>query len=289
MNEGKGYVFHLNEPIHYYWSGKFVGNDKNWKHMERVLKDFELIVMEKGTLYIEDEWERYEIHEGEYLLMEPTACQRGYQSSKCSFYWMHFSIDRFEEVSVDGKFPLTDLRREPPGNTEVVIERQGKLTSDQRIIILLKQLQDTELRYMDKDFCSFLSTGILYELSHQQRNPKNDEKEKNLVEQVSEYIVEHFHEELHVGQIAASFGYNEKYFSTAFRKKAGVGLKRFIDLKKMERAKYLLLNTNAWVVEIAETLGYQNVQNFYHIFRRETNCTPTEFRTIYGKKNEFDR
>lgn len=279
MKEKSRYIFQLNKPVRYFWSGKFVGKEKSWKHMERALLDFELIVMEKGMLYIEDEWQQYTVSEGEYLLMEPTRCQRGYRSSKCSFYWMHFSVDDQEKGA-----------ESEPEKRNVIIAKQGKLISDERLFILLKQLQDTELRYMDKDLNAYLATSILYELSHQQmlETKKSDETDKDLVEQVSEYVVEHFQENLHVRDIAAHFGYNEKYFSTAFRKKSGVSVKQFVDGKKMERAKYLLLNTNAWVVEIAASLGYENVQNFYHIFKKETNCTPTEYRNIYEKKKEYD-
>lgn len=264
--------FSLEYPVQYHWSGKFVGKNQNWKHMERTLYDYELIVMEKGTLYIEDEWQKYEVKEGEYLLMSPTKCQKGYKASKCCFYWMHFTAtEQLDE------------------NCEIRIERQGKLLSDERMFVLLKQLQDTDLRYMDTAYNAYLATSILYELSNQQKEvKKNTSEEANLVDAVSDYVVTHFSDSIHVSELAQHFGYNEKYFSTAFRKKSGVGVKQFIDQKKMERAKFLLLNTDAWVVEIAELLGYENVQNFYHVFKKETNCTPTEFRTNYGKKNEFD-
>ncbi len=276
-NKQKNQNFQLNSDIKYSWSGKFVGKDHDWKHMERVLYDYELIVMEKGCLYIEDEWQRYEVSEGEYLLMKPTKCQRGFKPSKCSFYWMHFTSE-------------SDL-----GN-QIFEEKQeksipviGKLVSPERVFILLKQLQDTDLRYLDASYNTLLAKGILAELYHQTKNVLVEESEQDLVSKVSEYVVAHISDNLHVKDIAQAFGYNEKYFSTTFHKQASVGVKQFVDGIKMDRARYLLLNTNAWVAEIAQILGYENVQNFYHIFKKVTNTTPTEYRSTYGKKNEFDK
>ena len=43
-------------------------------------------------------------------------------------------------------------------------------------------------------------------------------------------------------------------------------------------AKKLLLNTNLSIEEIAETVGYQNMNFFYKKFRKRTGKTPGDFR-----------
>ena len=254
-------------PVTYRWSGKFVGKDAGWKHMERQLVDYELMVMEKGTLYIEDEWERYEVREGEWLLMEPTKLQRGYQASKCRFYWMHF-------------FPGAE-----GGDKPLILPKQGKLKNTDRVYVLLKQLQDSDIRYMDPVYNGYLATAVLKELENQ---TGAGSMEAGLRERVEDYLLEHMHQGISVGELAHHFGYHEKYFSALFKAETGQSVKKYVDGRKMERAKYLLLNTNALVLEIAESLGYEEVQNFYHVFKVFTNCTPTEFREIYSKKQEFD-
>ena len=266
----------VTKPVTYRWSGKFVGKDASWKHMERALVDHELIVMEKGTLYVEDEWERYEVHEGEWLLMEPTRLQKGYQSSKCSFYWMHF------------------LPKEKKGKGGLGLPKQGKLRNADRVYVLLKQLQDSDIRYMDPAYNAYLATAVLQEIANQAKGLEGEGEgagasASSLREQVEDYLLTHMQKSISVGELAARFGYHEKYFSTLFKEETGQSVKKFVDGRKMERAKYLLLNTDALVAEIAESLGFLEVQNFYHVFRTHANCTPSEFRETYSKKQEFDK
>lgn len=270
----KRILMNAERPVTYRWSGKFVGKDALWKHMERQLVDYELIVMEKGVLYIEDEWRQYEVHEGEWLLMEPTRLQKGYRASKCRFYWMHF-LPAASASKEDGdafSLPMT-----------------GLLKNADRVYVLLKQLQDSDVRYMDQVYNGFLATAVLREIHDQAAGVAALEKKSTaLRERVDDYLLSHVNQRIYVADLAKSFGYHEKYFSTLFKEETGQSVKKYIDGRKMERAKYLLLNTDALVVEIAENLGYEEVQNFYHVFKSFTNCTPTEFRDTYSKKQEFD-
>jgi len=288
------------EPVSYRWSGKFVGKDAAWKHVERQLVDFELMVMEKGTLYVEDEWERHEVHEGEWLLMEPTKLQRGYRPSKCRFYWMHFllgSIAGSGEEVTDGE------------NGWLILPKQGRLENADRVFVLMKQLQDSDVRYMDPTYNGFLATAVLAEIVNQARRryreggavfeddntektggalKEKDLRKDGLRPKVDDYLLTHMHQGITVGELADHLGYHEKYLSARFKEETGQSVKKYVDGRKMERAKYLLLNTDALVMEIAENLGYAEVQNFYHVFKGFTNCTPTEFRATYSKKQEFD-
>lgn len=265
----------LGQPVTYRWSGRFVAKDDQWSHMERQLVDYELIVMEKGTLYVEDEWERYEVREGQYLFMEPTKQQRGWKKSKCKFYWMHFYT---KAVKAESK-PLI-----------LEIPKQGDLKNPERLYVLMKQLQDADLRYMDPAGSGYFATTILFELRNQIQPSFAAAIEKqadDLRERVDDYLYRHLSEVLTVGMLAKEFGYHEKYFSTLFKEKTGRSVKQYVDERKVDRAKYLLLNTDAWVAEIAEHLGYADVQNFYHLFKKATNCTPSEYRNLYQKKQDY--
>lgn len=275
-------------PVTHRWSGKFVGKDALWKHMERQLVDYELMVVEKGVLYIEDEWGQYEVHEGEWLLMEPTRLQKGFRQSKCRFYWMHF----FLPVMPDG---------EDAQGTAFSLTKYGKLKYADRVYVLFKQLHDSDIRFMDPVYNGLLATTLLCEIHEQAVNgtssdlrseedggKKGGANRESLRGRVDDYLLSHMGQHISVGELAMTFGYHEKYFSSLFKEETGQSVKKYVDGRKMERAKYLLLNTDALVVEIAQNLGYEEVQNFYHVFKGFTNCTPTEFRETYSKKQEFD-
>ena len=265
MSFDESLIFPIDQPLSYRWSGRFIGAENSWKHMERQLVDYELMVIEKGVLYIEDEWERYEVHEGEYLLMSPTKLQRGYRASKCRFYWMHFLIP----AKADGEC-----------QKQIQVRKHGGLKDLARLLVLMKQLQDSDLRYMDTAYNDYLTTSILLEIANQQVEDSGD----LFMVKLGDYLIRHMSAPISVPELAREFGYHEKYFSMLFKKKTGKSVKKYVDDIKMERARYLLLNTDAYVTEIAEQLGYEDVQNFYHVFKKAANCTPSEFRRIYDTK-----
>lgn len=72
---------------------------------------------------------------------------------------------------------------------------------------------------------------------------------------------------------------SEKYeihpnlFCYYFRKFTGKPFKRFVLEKRLEIAKFMLVNTEKSVSEIAKGLGYSNLSNFTHFFKRFTGMS----------------
>ncbi|SDG17922.1 helix-turn-helix domain-containing protein [Chitinophaga filiformis] len=71
---------------------------------------------------------------------------------------------------------------------------------------------------------------------------------------------------------------NEKTLSRAFTKTFGVKISDFILEQVMQRARYLLENTQRTVADIAEELGYSNDYNFSRTFKNMYGIYPTELR-----------
>ena len=212
MNFDETLIFPIDQPLNYRWSGRFIGAESSWKHMERQLVDYELMIIEKGVLYIEDEWERYEVHEGEYLLMSPTKVQRGYRASKCRFYWMHFLIP----VKHDLKNVLeSEAPKELEEGKQIRLHKHGVLKDLTRLLVLMKQLQDSDLRYMDTTYNDYLTTSILLEIANQQVEDSGD----LFLVKLGDYLVRHMNAPITVADLAQEFGYHEKYFSMLFKKK----------------------------------------------------------------------
>ena len=83
-----------------------------------------------------------------------------------------------------------------------------------------------------------------------------------------------------VNDLAKSSCLAPDYYSRLFKKICGVSPQEYISGKKLERA-IMLLNTSSKSIEsIAETLGFENTQNFTRFFKNRTNTTPGKFRKI---------
>ena len=272
----------LSRPLRYNLAGKFTAPGEDWVHLTRKLYDYELFVVTEGVLYIADTEEKYVIEKGNYLLMPPTAKQQGYKAGACSFYWLHFSTGERE----DGRcVPETDSETQEDSDTLVPL--CGKVYSMERMVILMKQLQDSERRYGMRSLNDYITSAILAELSAQSlatRKSNHPDHSPQLYNDIVEYISLNVYGELKVSEVAAYFGYNEKYLTTYFKKWAKVSMKQYMLQIKMEHAKAELGETNHGISQIGYALGYSDPHNFSNAFKKVVGLTPREYRDSYAKR-----
>ncbi|MEK3884361.1 AraC family transcriptional regulator [Paenibacillus sp. PL2-23] len=278
------FLLNVERPLQLVMTGKFTAPSADWMHMNRILMDYELFLPTRGVLYIADEHEQHALREGEYLLMPPRTRQYGYQPSDCSFYWLH--VMESEQPAApfdtgDSEEPASILR----------IPGKGSLRGGDKLIVMMKQLQDAIRSYQDPTLGHYMATSILCELHNQmkQDSPGSGQrlKQKQLYNDVVDYIKWHRFERLQVTQIADHFGYNAKYLSHLFSQIAGVPLKPFLMQQKLEAASYLLTDTNLTINEIALQLGFHDSQHFMRTFKGMTGLTPTGYRNSAANRLLF--
>lgn len=277
------YKFASATPLLYDWAGKFEAPNEEWMHLTRQLFDFELIVVTDGILYIADHNKQFAVKKGEYLLMCPTENQHGYKPSNCSFYWLHFGTTAphqfytADNVSDSDQFSIT-------------IPEYGPLESLERIVILMKQLQDSERRYGMSCLNNYITSTILSEISAQyfiHNKYTASDNSNQLFNDITDYIDWHICENLKVSDIAEYFGYNEKYLSTLFKKHSNVSIKQYILQAKMDHAKAELTDTNHSISQIGYNIGYNDPHNFTNAFKKATGLTPSDFRESYSKRKLY--
>lgn len=271
-------------PFAFNYSGKFTAPNAEWMHQTRQLWDFELIVVTQGTLYIADQEQMFTVERGQYLLMPPTPKQHGFQASDCAFYWLHFQpLTAYDVLDSDTQSTEHD-------SVSFLVPQFGQLQSMERLMVLMKQLQDSDRRYGLRSLNNFHTSTILAELSaqsHIYRKYSASEGGTQLYNDIVDYITLNICTNLKVSDVADYFGYNEKYLTTYFRKWSKVPLKQFILQKKMERAKAELSETNHSVSQIGYNIGYSDPHNFTNAFKKVTGLTPSEYRMSYTKRRVY--
>ncbi|WP_310605408.1 helix-turn-helix transcriptional regulator [Anaerosporobacter sp.] len=278
------------QEFRYIWTGIFTATSSEWTHMSRELWEFEAFFMIDGTLYIADETKHYKVSRGEYLIMPPTKKQYGYKSSFASFYWLHFmvplsSIDRNSSPPNLVDFALQESNIEMPKapqqkNNSIVLPNHGVIPNIERITILLSQLQETDRRYHHEYTSNSLTLGVLLELYNQQTRmeDKKSSSKEQLYQDILDYITWNKFGVIRVSDLAAYFGYHEKYISTFFKQMSGIPLKQYLVKEMMEHAKAELTTTTKSISQIAYSLGYSDSHNFTHAFKKVTGLSPSEYR-----------
>jgi len=97
-------------------------------------------------------------------------------------------------------------------------------------------------------------------------------------------VEKHFAEWNQVSDYTRHLGCTEKSLTRATTLAVGMSAKAFISRRINLEAKRLLVHTDLPVGVIAERLGFQEATHFSKFFRRETSCTPKEFRARSDSK-----
>jgi len=273
------YRFCIHTPVSLVMTGKFIAPSPMWKHSHRTLHDFELFVQTQGTLYITMDEEQFVLNVGDFLLMPPGAVQYGYLESDCSFYWLHFTVkEGYQKVKSGLAYEAGFL----------TIPNRGILRSQDKLIVMLKQLQDSVRSYREQMLNNFLTTSILCELYNQlyfvHNHTDKKHKQQQLYNDIADYIKWNIQGSLKVNELAEHFGYNAKYLSSVFSKIGGLSIKQYMLQEKMNAAKSLLTDTNKSIKEISQQLGYSDSHQFMHSFKKITGLTPTVYRNAYANR-----
>jgi YesN/AraC family two-component response regulator len=87
-------------------------------------------------------------------------------------------------------------------------------------------------------------------------------------------------EPLTLSTLAKQFTIDPSYLSHHFAQEMGMTLTNFINMKRLERAKFLIGGSDMYIQEIAEECGFQDVNYFIRLFKRKYGKTPREYRNF---------
>ena len=100
----------------------------------------------------------------------------------------------------------------------------------------------------------------------------------NVIDDIMNYIDHNYTESIKLETIAPLFGYNSSYLGKIFTKKAGIAFNAYVDKVRIQESKRLLKETDMKVYEVAEKIGYHNVDYFHTKFKKYMHMSPVEYR-----------
>ncbi|MDD2955175.1 MAG: helix-turn-helix domain-containing protein [Oscillospiraceae bacterium] len=104
------------------------------------------------------------------------------------------------------------------------------------------------------------------------------EDNRSVAERLKQYIEKHLGENISRTTLAEEVYLNPDYLARLFKQEMGVSIAVYLLKRRMERARYLLQETQKPVNAIAEELGYENSSYFSKLFRRTYGVAPHELR-----------
>lgn len=106
------------------------------------------------------------------------------------------------------------------------------------------------------------------------------------IQQIKNYIDEHYCEDIPLNSIAQHFYMNAAYLSRLFKKEIGLNFNDYLTDRRMRRAALLISSTDYKLHEIASMIGYDNINYFLRRFRIFYGCTPTQYKKQHSEVKE---
>lgn len=92
------------------------------------------------------------------------------------------------------------------------------------------------------------------------------------------FINENFCDQITLDDIAQASNISKFHFIRLFKSSYNMTVWEYINIKRIDKASYLLGSTNENITSIAMKCGFNSPTNFNRIFKKVTGCVPREYR-----------
>lgn len=151
--------------------------------------------------------------------------------------------------------------------------------------------EKTIQEYCDAACLSDLSQQLasLIQNVHQHLDARRMTRSQKTVDEICEFIQQHYSEKLTVSYLASYFHLTPAYLGRLFKKEKNVSLHQFIHTCRIEKAKHLIASSDMGLGHISASVGYADLSNFYSQFKKATALTPDQYRELFRREGALPK
>lgn len=270
---------------------------RNQIYIEEIIQDtinyhshdfFELAYIKEGEINHYLDGKEYHLKAGDYLIIDvnsrhtySTVSDKPCRLYNCIFY--PEVIDKcmkhcnsFNSVIENYliKFDISILKYNP---TSYIFE-----DSDKHILSLLKKIYSEMTNgfygFNEMMRCSLIDILIstMRKIVDYNMTIKNDSP----TEYVISVISENFNKNITLSGITKDLNYSLPYISTKFKNDTGYSFTEYLQKHRIENSLRLLSNSNMKIIDVAYSVGYNDVNFFGYLFKKYMDITPSQFRKL---------
>lgn len=131
----------------------------------------------------------------------------------------------------------------------------------------------------DNPFLQSLMTSLYFLLTRNfpaDEGSNHSKKEKNEFFKITQYVNNHYTEELNINSLAESLYMSRGKLAAVFFKYAGISLKVYINILRIRKANQLLADGED-ITSAAMASGFQSIRTFNNTYKLCMGITPTEY------------
>lgn len=281
--------FDISTPVLHISSGKFTAG-KNWMHKHMYHNgNFEIIIVIKGTLYMQVDDDHYQLNVGDVFALPPFHHLHGFKASPegTQYFWFHFFTHPHGLKTFDTEKENVQVSSLFDSET-AVLPLIFNLHTMEKEFVLAKQILDVSIgKYFTSLSVDYLLTELIIQLSEDYYQkvigPPLTEKAAR-IETIKNWIQANLSEHLKVSDVANEFDLNPHYLVRVFKEQTDETVIQYINKLKILKANELLIRTNLPIKQIADMAYYSNEKRFMKMYKKQTNLTPSQFRRSYTRQ-----
>lgn len=248
--------------------------------------EMEIIIVDSGEFEEEIDLEKYIVHEGDIVIINPCKLHsfRVSDGQRTRFRSIIFNMSMLINNNTDAcaiKYftPFLDGMYINP----IVISRNSPAHSELEACV--KNL--IEIYHTKPPFYEISLKSGLYDLfrvlfTHyfipEEKEPAIKDTTTRNIKIILDYVSENYMNPITIEELADSVNLSKHYFMRFFKKYMGTTCIEYINDYRLNVATNLLLTTGMQITEISSRIGISNLSYFNRIFKKKYNMTPKEYR-----------
>ena len=219
---------------------------------------FEMIALLEGEMKVTVDGRENILHKGEALLIFPNQLH-SLSSENSRHVLCIFS---------------PDLVRAYSSKTEKVIPENNFFVPDKYLLDAVDK--------MGEDASLIAKKGALYSLcaafDESAAYIPRRSGQKGLLSGIFAFVEQNFASECTLEELSAQLGYDYAYLSRCFKKSTGISYVSYLNIYRLNKACYLLDNTDRSILQCALDSGYSSLRTFNRNFKNHFGFSPAEYR-----------
>lgn len=130
---------------------------------------------------------------------------------------------------------------------------------------------------MDEDIIKASIHALVVAVNKLPQLQENENIKDDRLLEILNYIQANY-QTVDLDAIAEEFHLSKPYISKYIKEKSGKTFGEHVTNIRLKRAKTLLKNGNMTAENIAESIGYPNVEHFIRLFKKKFGMTPMQYR-----------
>ncbi len=118
------------------------------------------------------------------------------------------------------------------------------------------------------------------------KNTDDSYRKNERLRDLIDYINNNYQQNLSIDFLANFLGYSKTHFMSVFKQHTGTSCTEFVIQVRLNKGCDYLINSSSPILEIATTIGFNNLSNFNRQFKRYYQATPSQYRKQFNNRKD---